>query len=101
MTTSTKGYEITNIIAGYSNKNNPWHEWIMDNCPQYSNFIKFAGNIVRLNAESRGIPFAQAIPIYIKEKGLDFDNALDSFIAYEVFRRELTEYRLAKRTDIK
>jgi len=32
---------------------------------------------------------------------LDFDNALDSFIAYEVFRRELTEYRLAKRTDIK
>ena len=88
---------MTKTIAEYSaNKSNPWHAWIMDNYAQHYSFINYASAVTALNAESRGIPFAEAIPIYIKENGLDFDNALDSFIAYEVFRRELTEYRLAK-----
>ena len=88
---------MTNTIAEYSaNTSNPWHAWIQENCPEFSEFILYATAVLRLNAESRGIPFGQAIPIYIKENGLDFDSALDSFIAYEGFNRELTEYRSAK-----
>jgi hypothetical protein len=68
---------------------NLFHAWVMENHPDFSDFIKFAGNIVRLNAESRGTLFAVAIPAYIEEHGLDYDTALDAFIAYEVFKREL------------
>jgi hypothetical protein len=68
---------------------NPFHNWIMENHPDFSDFIKFAGNIVRLNAENRGTLFAVAIPAYIAQHNLDYDNALDAFIAYEVFKREL------------
>jgi len=89
---------MTKTIAEYSaNKSNPWHAWIQDNYPQYSDFIKFAGNIVRLNAESRGTLFAVAIPSFIEQNNLDYDNALDAFIAYEVFKRELDKERAWKK----
>ena len=88
---------MTKTIAEYSaNKSNPWHAWVMDNHAQYYSFINYASAVMELNAERRGIPFDKAIPIYIKENGLDFDNALDAFIAYEGFRRDLTGYRLVK-----
>jgi len=88
---------MTTTIAEYSgNTSNPWNAWVQENYPQYSDFIKFAVHTERLNADNRGLPFLLAASNFITENRLDYNKAIAAFLAYEVFRRELDEYRLAK-----
>jgi hypothetical protein len=88
----------TRSISDYSNTTNPWHNWIQDNAPEFRDFISKTQQLHRLvaNGQWDNLAMAKRLEQYIVDNGLDRNAALDAWIAYEVFKADLSSYRLAK-----
>lgn len=95
MTTTT-----TKTIAEYSaDPVNPWAAWLQDNLAgDYRAFASYASELQRLVLARRMMTeqFAQRANDFIAEHDLDKTAAFDAWVAYEVFKADLIDYRLAK-----
>jgi len=81
-------------IAEYSaDPSNPLHAWIVDNAPEFREFILLTQKLQRLQADNRGPGVFAGVEAYFAETGVDRNAACDAWVAYEDFKGKLIEYR--------
>lgn len=87
-------------IAEYSaDPSNPWHAWCVDHLTAAEHsFVRLAVKLNRLIPEHRmSLALMEGYLDAERAKtGLDRDAAYDAWTAYELFKADLTDYRLSK-----
>jgi hypothetical protein len=90
---------MNDIIAYYDKQNNPWHEWIMDSvAEELHEWIRKTQSTNRLVEKGQWDTYYQYLTLeeFITDNGLDREAAYEAWIAYENFKADLTEYRMAR-----
>lgn len=91
---------MTHLIEVYdANKINPWHFWLEDNVPvEYRRFVMKAVTFSKyMDTKGWTLGYVEkALKEVAVSESIDFMTAVDYWIAYEEFKAELAEYRLAK-----